>query len=139
LTVVPTEIAAGESGFIELTYAPSGSDVFTDTLFFTSSSDNLPAGAVVIFGGAELTGLATADVSAGWQSWFSGSSELQVVWGEPVTGTLRLFSLSGQLILTKPVEGETRVRVSGLDLQAAHYLLEWDGSSGVQRNLLYKP
>jgi hypothetical protein len=52
---------------------------------------------------------------------------------------LRLFSLSGQLIRVQSVEGETQVRVSGLDLQAAPYLLEWNGPSGVQRNLLYKP
>ncbi|MBI1191719.1 MAG: DUF1573 domain-containing protein [Bacteroidetes bacterium] len=136
---VPAEIAAGESGYIELSYSPTSTDVFSDTLFFTSTADNLPTGAVVIFGGATLIGLQTIEAASNWQSWFAGSTELQVVWGEPVTGSLRLFSLSGQLMHAQSVEGEAQVRVSGLDLPPAHYLLEWDGPFGLQRNLLYKP
>lgn len=139
LISVPTNIAPGESAFIELAYAPTNDGVLTDTLFFSTSSGNLPAAAVLISGGATFVGLDAPQPSQAWQAWFSGPSEWQVAWNEPVTGTLRLFLLSGQLIATHHVEGEARVRVSGQNLPTGHYLLEWDGPTGVQRQQLYKP
>ncbi len=132
-------IPAGQSGIITLSFDPPGEMILQDTLYFSTTSSNIPTAAIAISGGAVFIGLNNDLSPQGWNAWFNGSGDLQVSWTQPTFGTVQLFNLSGQLLASADVEREQRIMVRLPEVPSGHYLVEWAGPQGIFRTPVFRP
>ena len=133
-------IAIGESGVIRLTYTPTGTELLEDTLFFNSSSSNIPEAAVAIRAGANFTGLNDAPGSgADWNAFIAGQGTLQVGWTLPANGMVRLWSVTGQLLAVRAVDGQLGLHIDlGSSIQGI-VLVEWNHGEQSHLTRVYNP
>ncbi len=133
-------VAAGQSELVRITYAPTSLLLLLDTLRFSSSSENRTETAIAVSGSAIPTGLITNHTAGpGWNCQLDANGVLSANWTQPVSGVLRVYSLSGQLIFSQNVEAQQELRLAVPTSSQGWYVAEWQSETGNAKQMLYRP